>query len=277
MPDARFETLTAHVDWFTPDERTDRPALGAVHGERATLLVESGASVAHLRAFLAELAARGRPVVAAIALTHWHWDHSFGSTAIDVPVIAHRDTAAELVVQAGYDFSDAALDERVSDGREIAFCAEMMRLEIPDRSDLRIVVPVETFEQRHEVDLGGVRAVIEHVGGDHAADSCVVHVPEDGVLFLGDCLYQRLHAPEPCLTETGVTALVQALSGFQVTVAVEGHAEETLDAAGYAARLEELRRAVALIEQHGAEAIERAAGDEELAELTGFLLAGLTL
>lgn len=67
----------------------------------------------------------------------------------------------------------------------------MIRLELPDRRDLRIVVPTETFTDRRVVDLGGVEAVIEHVGGDHAADSCVVHVPEDGVLFLGDCLYLR--------------------------------------------------------------------------------------
>ena len=46
---ARFETLTDHVDRFTPDDRSDRPALGAIHGDSATLLVEGGASVAHLR------------------------------------------------------------------------------------------------------------------------------------------------------------------------------------------------------------------------------------
>ena len=49
---ARFETLTAHVDRFTPDDRSDRPALGAIHGLSATLIVEGGASVEHLRWFL---------------------------------------------------------------------------------------------------------------------------------------------------------------------------------------------------------------------------------
>src|SRR5262249_24921847 len=80
-----------------------------------------------------------------IALTHWHWDHSFGSAAIDAPVIAHADTAAELAVQAAYDWSDEALDQRVRDGREIAFCAEFLRVELPDRSDLEIVLPSDTF------------------------------------------------------------------------------------------------------------------------------------
>ena len=274
MPDCVFEQVSTHVDRFSPDDRTDRPALGAVHGSRGTLLVEGGASVAHLGAFAAELAARGRPPVVGIALTHWHWDHSFGSAAVAAPVIAHRDTAAALAVQAGYDWSDAALEERVRDGREIAFCAEMVRLELPDRSRLRIVLPAETFAERREVDLGGVRALLQHVGGDHAADSCVVHVPGDDVLFLGDCLYQRLYAPEPLLTIAGVRALLAALAPFAVAAAVEGHDDDVADAARYASRLAGLRHATDLVETSGRGAVERAGDDEDLAELVAFLLVG---
>ena len=274
MSDCIFEEISAHVDRYTPDDRTDRPALGAIRGERGTLLVEGGASVAHLGAFAAELAARGRPPIVGIVLTHWHWDHSFGSAAVDVPVIAHADTAAELAVQAAYDWSDAALEERVRDGREIAFCADCLRLEIPDRSDLRIVLPAETFTGRHPIDLGGVRADVVHVGGDHAADSCVIHVPGDDVLFLGDCLYQRLYAPEPLLTIAAVRSLVGRVEPFRVAVAVEGHDDGTADAAGFAVRLEELRRAADLVEADGAAAAALVAGDENMEELVGFLLVG---
>jgi glyoxylase-like metal-dependent hydrolase (beta-lactamase superfamily II) len=274
VPDCVFEEISAHVDRYTPDDRTDRPALGAVRGERGTLIVEGGASVAHLGAFAAELAARGRPPVVAIALTHWHWDHSFGSAAVDAPVIAHADTAAELAVQAAYDWSDAALEERVRDGREIAFCADMLRLELPVRSDLEIVLPSETFTERHSVDLGGVRADIVHVGGDHAADSCAIHVPGDDVLFLGDCLYQRLYAPEAMLTIAGVRALIDRVEPFPVAVAVEGHNDEAAGTAGFAARLAELRRATDLVEADGPGAAARVADDEDMAELVGFLLVG---
>jgi len=274
LPDCVFEEISAHVDRYTPDDRSDRPALGAIRGARGTLVVEGGASVAHLGAFAAELAARGRPPVVGIALTHWHWDHSFGSAAIDAPVIAHADTAAELAVQAAYDWSDEALDQRVRDGREIAFCAEFLRVELPDRSDLEIVLPSETFTRRHTVDLGGVRADIVHVGGDHAADSCVVHVPGDDVLFLGDCLYQRLYAPEPMLTVAGVRALVDRVEPFPVAVAVEGHNDDIADAAGFAARLAGLRRAADLVDAQGAGAAALVADDEDLAELVGFLLVG---
>src|SRR4051812_1850601 len=174
MGDCRLLRLTERVDWFTPDDRTDRPSLGAIRGPGGTLLVETGASPAHLSTFLEQLESRGAapPVVA--VLTHWHWDHSFGSQILDVPVAAHVDTARELAVQAAYGFSDAELEQRVSDGREIPFCSAMIRLEMPDRRGLRVVVPQQVFAARHQVDLGGgVRAVAEHVGGDHSADSCV--------------------------------------------------------------------------------------------------------
>lgn len=273
----RFEEISGHVDRFTPDARTDRPALGAIHGGERTLLVESGASPAHLAAFVAELTRRGRPPVAAIALTHWHWDHAFGSGALDVPVVAHVDTARELALQASYDWSDEALDARVRDGLELAFCAEMIKLELSDRRDLRIVVPTVTFDERWEIDLGGgVRAVALHVGGDHASDSSVVHAPSDGVLFLGDCLYERLYAPEPHLTVPGVRGVVGRVRRLGARLAVEGHADEVSDTIAHRARLDQLEDAAALVEGRGEAAREAAGDDEELAELVALLLVGET-
>jgi glyoxylase-like metal-dependent hydrolase (beta-lactamase superfamily II) len=271
---ARFETLTPRVDRFTPDDRSDRPVLGAIHGERATLLVEGGASVAHLRSFVDELEAHGRPPVEAIVLTHWHWDHSFGSAAVEAPVFAHPDSRAELEAQAAFDWSDEALDARVREGRELQFCADMIKVELPDRSDLRIVVPSEVIETSRIFDLGGTTAVVKHVGGDHAPDSLAVYAAEDRVLFLGDCLYQKLHAPEEQLTIAGVRDLLAALEEFDVAYAVEGHDDNVADAAAYAARIDELRRAADLVARHGARATAEAGEDEDLAELVGFLLVG---
>lgn len=267
-------SVSKHVDWYTPDERTDRPALGAIHGTDATLIVEGGASIAHLGGFLAELSARGRPPVVAIALTHWHWDHSFGSAAVDVPVIAHHDTARELATQASYEWSDDALDERVRDGRELAFCAEMMRLELGDRAGLRIVLPTVIFTTEHTMDLGGAHAVIRHVGGDHARDSSVVYVPEDRVLFLGDCLYQRLHAPEPLLTIAGVRGLLHALADFDVAAAIDGHSKEVLTERTYAHWLGMLQQAADVVEAGGPAAAQTDVRDPELQELIGFLVTG---
>jgi glyoxylase-like metal-dependent hydrolase (beta-lactamase superfamily II) len=274
MSDSEFRTLSAHVDMFTPDERRDRPALGAVHGEHGMLLVEGGASTAHLVAFVAELERRGRPPVVGIVLTHWHWDHSFGSAAVDTPVIAHRLSAEALTRQAAFDWSDEALDARVAAGTELDFCRDMMKLEMPDRSRLRIVLPSVVVDEHHAVELGGATAVIDHVGGDHAPDSLAVYVPEDRVIFLGDCLYQRLHAPVEHLTVAGVRALTDRLARYDVAIAVEGHNDDVADAGGFAARLAALRSAADLVERYGDAAVAHAVGDEDVEEAVGFLLAG---
>ncbi len=271
---SRLERASEHVWWFTPDDRTDRPALAAVAGAEATVLLDVGASPRHTAGFLAALEPLGLPPLRAAVLTHWHWDHSFGGAALDVPIVAHRQTARELARQAAYDWSDGALAERVRSGEEIAFCAEMIPLELPDRSALVIVEPQIVFDERLELRLGGVTCHVELVGGDHAADSVVVYVAEDGLLFLGDCLYQRLHAAEPHLTIARTRALVGRIRAFDAVRAIEGHGEAVLDAAALAASLDGLDEAIELVEREGSQALERARDDVHR-ELVGFLLAGL--
>ena len=170
MPACRFEEVSPRVDRFTPDERTDRPVLGAIRGTAGTLIVDGGASPAHLAAFAAELEARDRPPIIGIALTHWHWDHSFGSAALDVPVLASERTAAGVAVQAGYAWDEVTLRQRVDDGLELAFSLPHLLEELSEdeRASLRIVVPQVTFAEAHHVDLGDTTVELRWVGGDHA-------------------------------------------------------------------------------------------------------------
>jgi glyoxylase-like metal-dependent hydrolase (beta-lactamase superfamily II) len=268
----RLERASEHVWWFTPDDRSDRPALAAVAGADSTVLLDVGASVSHTSSFLGTLEPLGLPPVRAAVLTHWHWDHSFGGAALEAPIAAHRITAAELAREAALEWSDAALDARVRSGAELAFCAEMMRVEIPDRSDLRIVEPVVVFgDEGLALRLGGVNCVVRRVGGDHAPDSCVVHVVEDGLLFLGDCLYERLHAPEPHHTVAATRALTDAIEAFGATTAIQGHAAALLDAAALAVELERLRGAAERVERLGDGALATASDDDDRATLELFV------
>ena len=277
MSDCRFETVSPRVDRLTPDERTDRPVLGAIRGTTGTLIVDGGASPAHLGAFVAELEARERPPIVGIALTHWHWDHSFGSAALDVPVIASQATAAGVAVQAGYAWDEASLRQRVADGRELAFSLPHLLAEFTEeeRTGLRIVVPQVTFADVHLIDLGDTVVELRWVGGDHADDSIVVWEPEDRVLFLGDALYQCLWGDPVYLTLAGTRALLDRLASFEPVLALEGHDPDVADATTYAVRLDELRRACDLVEQHGDEALRLAPehGGEWFVENVAHLLA----
>ena len=50
-----------------------------------------------------------------------------------------------------------------------------------------VEVPRETFDVRLEIEVGGRRLVLRHVGGGHTVDNIVVHVPDAELLF-GGCL-----------------------------------------------------------------------------------------
>jgi glyoxylase-like metal-dependent hydrolase (beta-lactamase superfamily II) len=274
VPDCRLERASEHVWRFTPDHRTDRPSLAAVAGHDATILLDIGASAAHTASFLEALAPLDLPPLRLAVLTHWHWDHSFGGAALDVPIAAHRITAEELAREAAYDWSDAALGQRVETGAELAFCAEMIRLELPDRSNLAIVEPQIVFgDEGLELRLGGVTCTVRRVGGDHAADSCAIHVVEDELVFLGDCTSQRLHAPVTHRTVSGTRAIVEAVGAFRAKAAILGHYPEVLDEAALAAELELLTSAADRFERLGDDALATATSDDDRDELEA-LVAG---
>ncbi|HEY1012834.1 MAG TPA: MBL fold metallo-hydrolase [Herpetosiphonaceae bacterium] len=185
---------TERAWWFTPDGTTDRPVLGALVGERGALIVDAGASPAHAAEFQAALAAAGLPEPAWVALSHWHWDHVFGAAAFRAPLIAQAGTARMLETMRGWSWDDAALDERVAAGVEISFCRDMIKAELPDRRDLRLRTADLSFGDELTIDLGGVSCQLIHVGGDHAEDSTIIHLPGEGVAFLSDALYQCIYS-----------------------------------------------------------------------------------
>ncbi len=191
-PTQRLTPLTERVFYLPGERSTDRPVLGVVRGDRYTLLVDAGNSPAHAELLLDDLRDHGVDNVRYVALTHYHWDHVFGIDTLlqrGVISLAERRTQRKLEPMTTYTWDDAALDARVAAGLENPFCRDMIRAEMPSRDALVVRTAEVVFRNRVEIDLGGVRCLIEHVGGEHANDSCVVYIPEENVLFLGDCLY----------------------------------------------------------------------------------------
>jgi glyoxylase-like metal-dependent hydrolase (beta-lactamase superfamily II) len=153
----------------------------------------------------------------------------FGAVEIGVPVIAGTETALALTWLADLDWSDAALDARVAGGDEIAFCAENLKLELPAPRTVRVAPADIVFEESLMLDLGGVTCRLIHVGGDHSADSVVALVEPDGVLFLGDCLYDDIYAPTRHYSTAKLFPLLDTLARLPAWVYVEGHSPEIME------------------------------------------------
>ena len=220
----RVQRISEHVYWLPP-RPPDRPSLCAVAGARRTLMLDAGSSAEHARLFLEGLVAQHVAPPSLVVLTHSHWDHVFGAAELDVPVIAHALTAQALQELAATDWSDEALDRRVAAGEVSPEHAANVKEELPSPREARVAPADIVFQDGLDFDLGEVTVRVEHVGGDHAADSCVMYVEPDRVLFLGDSLYE---APSGGYTSEQISRLGEKVLAFGAEHYVEGHSETVL-------------------------------------------------
>ncbi|RDI40943.1 MBL fold metallo-hydrolase [Falsibacillus pallidus] len=211
--------------WYiTPISETDRPILGMVVGDNKTLMIDAGNSEDHARYFLNELFQREVPNPDMVVLTHWHWDHIFGLSALPNTVsVASKETKMEMEKLIPLSWSDEAIDARVKEGTEIEFCAKAIKNEYTDHRDIKIVLPDLTFEKRVEIDLGGITCIVQHVGGDHASDSVVVYVEEEKILFLGDCIYPDIFSEKENYTIKQTLRLLDELEVFDADTYILSH------------------------------------------------------
>jgi glyoxylase-like metal-dependent hydrolase (beta-lactamase superfamily II) len=250
MPDTILSRISDHIYWMPPG-KPDRPSLCAVVGAEHTLMLDVGSSATHTHLFLEALRAEGIPVPHYAALTHWHWDHVFGASELNVPLIAQSLTAAKVAALAGRKWDDAALDDQTAAGTLALSWADNIKLELPEPREVRIVRPDIVFQDKLDIHLGGVTCRIQHVGGDHADDSCVMFIEPDHVLFLGDCLYDGVCGESRCYTMKRLFPLLDTLLGFGVEQMVEGHTPEVMTRAAFESLAANLRLVGQLVEQHG--------------------------
>lgn len=218
-----LEKLKRRYWYLTPVAETDRPIIGAVVGDRMTLMIDAGNSEAHAQFFLSELEKHQILSPRMVVLTHWHWDHIFGLSRLNIPSIASRLTKAEMEKLIPYLWTDEALDERVENGVEIEFCASAIKKEYGSDRSIKIKLPDITFENKLEIDLGGVTCQLQQVGGDHSPDSVVVYIKEEKILFLGDAIYANLYASKWKYTEDFMLQLLEAIDQFDADTYILSH------------------------------------------------------
>jgi glyoxylase-like metal-dependent hydrolase (beta-lactamase superfamily II) len=212
------ERITEHV-WWMPPGPPDRPSLCAVVGERRTIMLDAGSSPAHTREFLDALAGTGLAPPSAVVYTHYHWDHVLGGGEVGGLILAHRLTADGLADLAARDWSDEGLERRVADGLSSPDHAAHVKEELPSPRTVEIAPADVVFEDGLDLDLGGGVVVrVRHVGGEHSADSCVMFVEPDGVLFLGDATCEPMSAES-------ARALHETVFAFGAQHFIEGHHE----------------------------------------------------
>lgn len=191
-----LKKLGEYAYYMPHDHSTDRPALGLIVGQNCSLIVDGGNSAAHAEEFLREVSALGVPEPRYLAVTHWHWDHTFGIDRMNLTTIVHTLTQEKLRWMGTLSWDDASLEQRVKEGTEIEFCAVNIKKEHPDRDAIHIRLADIAYDGSLTVDLGGITCHIFLLGGEHSPDSTVIYSPEAKVMFLGDGLCQEMSTGE---------------------------------------------------------------------------------
>ena len=218
--------LSKHTWLFPhhPDPRVVQSSVGLIATQESSLLIDTGNSPQLAKKIKAEITRNNLPPASHIIYTHHHWDHTFRACEFNVPVTAHIKCKVLLEEESRKPWSIEYLNQEIKGNpkRRVSFTA--LAESVDDWESFRIVVPEQVFEKEKVIDWDGLTIKLEHVGGKHSPDSIVIKVPQDGVMFIGDCYYPPpLHLRKP-----GSKPSMNMLSRLQddgYDLYVEGHAK----------------------------------------------------
>src|SRR5918993_247464 len=221
-----LKPLTEHV-WLLPhdpDETAVQSCVGVITSRNESILIDAGNSPRLARKIKTELARNHLPLVSRIIYTHHHWDHIYGACEFDVPVTAHTICKAILEEESRKPWGIEYLREEIKREPKLTASYNARARSIQDWGAFRIVLPEEVFETETVIHLDPLTIALEHVGGEHAQDSIVVKVPQEGVMFIGDCYY-----PPPLYLRKPDSApsleMLKRLQNDAYHLYVEGHAK----------------------------------------------------
>lgn len=230
---------------------TDRPTLGIISGTNSSLIVDAGNSFEHAKLFNDQLAELNLPKATALVNTHWHWDHWFGNSYYNMPIISNSFTKTKIKKQAQYKWSNKALDNRVDVGLEIEFCAEHIKKEFPDGNrSIEMKIPNQVRDGKTEIDLGNIACILESVDTDHCEQNLLVFIKEEKVLFIGDALYMNLYASEWYYTKEKLFPFLEKLELYEADIIVGSHSDPMMKTE-YIQYFEELRLMGNLVQKLG--------------------------
>lgn len=221
-----LKQLTKNIYYLPSSSETDRPALGYISGREAALMVDAGNSPAHAQLFLAALKTQGFAAPDYVCLTHHHWDHCFGLSALSAISLCSTQTDAKLKEMAAWGWSDEEMLSRLVSGKEILFCDENIKKEYPDRRRIGVRCAELVFSGELTVDLGGRNVKLLPLPNSHAEGSLAVFVPEERAILLGDIICEDYYcAGAPLHHKEKLAALIESFGALEFDVALYGHGE----------------------------------------------------
>ncbi|MEK4130278.1 MBL fold metallo-hydrolase [Solibacillus sp. FSL W8-0474] len=177
------------IFYMPNQDENDRPTLGLVCGDQYSLIIDCGNSTQHAKEFILEIEKLNVPPVKYAVITHAHWDHFLGMNEFDATIIVNSQTNELLKTWQSYTFDDNSLQTYARTKMMSAKCIEIIQEEIPNRDSFKLNSPQIIFEKTLTLDLGNKICVLEKINSTHSDDATIIYIPDEKVLFLGDCVY----------------------------------------------------------------------------------------
>jgi cyclase len=200
--------------------RPDQGAnVGLIHTADGHVVVDTTSCAADMQELL-DAAGVSASEARLVINTHYHGDHTWGNQIFDCPILAHRLCRERMAAKLAEDWSVEAIEASIAaqEAADPAWAREARETV----ANLRITLPTQVFADDHEMEIGGVRIALLHVGA-HTPGSTLVWLPEAAVLFAGDLIFQGRY---PYLDDADVPALIDALRRLPelgAQVIVPGH------------------------------------------------------
>lgn len=243
--DARFPVEVASGVFLLADRRVPLvPNIGIVVGAERALIIDCGLGIDSGEAVLdtARRLAPGRELV--LTVTHAHPEHGFG--------------AQVFAPDAQVFYNAAQRDHLMASGQALldGFRAGVLPAEHADVLDgIEITGPDAVYDgDTATIDLGGREVVLRNVGLAHSPGDQLVDLPEEGILFAGDLIEERIFPIVPFFPPLigaddidlpAWNSALDVIAGLAPRVIVPGHGnlggmEIADDVAGYLAALKEV-------------------------------------
>jgi glyoxylase-like metal-dependent hydrolase (beta-lactamase superfamily II) len=182
--------------------------IGFVVTEAGIVAIDAGTTEGTARAALAVLRRRSSQPITHVVLTHAHWDHIGGLSALTGP-------GTQVIAQTGFADELRVVNETGVPFRYF-FGGEARR-----RYD---VVPDRLVGARETLTVGGTELVFFPVQGGETADALLINLPATGVLFVGDVFLPYLGAPFlPEGLAEGLFETMAQIRSLNPRILVHGH------------------------------------------------------
>ncbi len=173
--------LTERILYMDHEPECDRPMLVYIKGEKYSLAIDAGYSARHVNKFYKLLEEEGLSLPDFTAITHWHYDHTYGMYCTSGYCIAHKKTNEFLCEEMNKALDAGYVDFMKKE--DIRFAREYEGI-----NEVTIIPAQLEFEDVLRLDLGGLTAEIFYTVAPHSEDSVCIYIAQEKVLFLGDCI-----------------------------------------------------------------------------------------